>query len=99
MRLLLRMLMGVTLLSSAPLAADTASIDGALLAASCGGCHRDKPVADDGIASLQELDRDALLDLLKGYRDGSRPGTLMPRLAAGYSVAELAAIADYLASE
>lgn len=92
------MLLGVALFSSAPLAADTATIDGAVLAASCSGCHRDKPQPDEGIASLDGLDRDALLALLIAYRDGGRPGTLMPRIAAGYSVAELQAITDYLAS-
>jgi sulfide dehydrogenase cytochrome subunit len=68
----------------------------AMLAASCTSCHAasDRP---DGIPGLAGRDGQALLDLLIAYRDGSRPGTLMPRIAAGYSDDELRAIADYLA--
>jgi cytochrome c553 len=37
--------------------------------------------------------------MLRGYRDGSRAGTVMPEIAKGYSDAELDAIARQLAAK
>ena len=72
-----------------------ADIDARALAAGCASCHQPgqtMPPALEGVA------RDELLAKLRGFRDGTRSGTLMPQLAKGYTDAELAAISAYLAA-
>jgi cytochrome c553 len=76
-------------------AAHAADIDARALAAGCANCHQPgqaRPPALEGVA------RDELLAKLRGFRDGTRSGTLMPQLAKGYTDAELAAVAAYFAS-
>ena len=76
-------------------AAHAADIDVRALAAGCASCHQPgqmQPPALEGVA------RDELLAKLRGFRDGTRRGTLMPQLAKGYSEAQLAAVAAYFAS-
>lgn len=75
--------------------AHAADIDARALAAGCASCHQPgqvQPPALEGVA------RDELLAKLRGFRDGSRSGMLMPQLAKGYTDAELAAVAAYFAS-
>jgi cytochrome c553 len=75
--------------------AHAADIDARALAAGCASCHQPgqvQPPALEGVA------RDELLAKLRGFRDGTRTGTLMPQLARGYTDAQLAAVAAYFAS-
>jgi len=72
-----------------------ADLDARALAAGCATCHQPgqtRPPALEGVA------RDELLAKLRGFRDGTRNGTLMPQLAKGYTDAELQAIAAYFAA-
>ena len=38
-----------------------------------------------------------IADALRAFRDGSRPGTLMPRIARGYDESEIQVVSEYLA--
>ena len=67
--------------------------DARALAAGCRSCHQ----GDTVIPSLDDQTRDALLAKLRGFRDGTLSGTVMPQLANGYTAAQLEAIAGYLA--
>jgi cytochrome c553 len=67
--------------------------DARALAAGCRSCHQ----GDTVIPSLDDQTRDALLRKLRGFRDGTLPGTVMPELVKGYTAAQLEAIAGYLA--
>lgn len=67
--------------------------DARALAAGCRSCHQ----GDTMIPSLDDQTRDALLRKLQGFRDGTRPGTVMPELVNGYTTAQIEAIAGYLA--
>ena len=67
--------------------------DARALAAGCRSCHQ----GDTVIPSLDDQTRDALLGKLRGFRDGTLPGTVMPELVKGYTAQELEAIAGYLA--
>lgn len=69
--------------------------DARALAAGCRSCHQ----GDTVIPSLDDQTRDALLGKLRGFRDGTLPGTLMPELVKGYTAAQLDAIAGYLARD
>ena len=76
--------------------ADATDIDARALAASCRTCHQR---GESIIPSIDGQSYATLNATLRGYRDGSRAGTVMPQLAKGYTVAELDAIAQYLAAE
>jgi cytochrome c553 len=75
--------------------ATAAGSDGRALAATCASCHQPgqrTPPPLEGIA------REELRAKLRGFRDGTRSGTLMPQLAKGYTEAQLDAVAAYFAA-
>lgn len=61
-------------------------------AASCLACHAE----GGGLPDLGTLSPQAIEAALAAYRDGTRAGTVMPRLAKGFSASEARAIADSL---
>jgi sulfide dehydrogenase cytochrome subunit len=66
-------------------------------AASCSGCH-----ATTGSATLPRLNgRDAgdIAAAMAAFRDGSRPATVMNRIARGFSDDEVRPIAAWLAAQ
>lgn len=75
---------------------DTGDSRGALLAASCTGCHGAASARPGGLPQLRGLSAKTIQDSLLGFRDGTLPGTLMPRLARGYSDLEIDLISGYL---
>lgn len=63
-------------------------------ATTCSGCH--------GAGSALPLDgwtADDIRTAMADYKNGTGPATLMPRLAAGFSDEEIAAIALWIAKE
>lgn len=68
------------------------SVHAAAAAAPCQGCHGPASALGD----LGQLARPDILAALRSYRSGERAGTLMPRIARGYSDAELIAMANAL---
>jgi sulfide dehydrogenase cytochrome subunit len=71
---------------------------GAVLAMSCSGCHGAAPTGADGIPSLTGLSADEIADKLEAYRSGEAQGTLMNRLARGYTKDEIRQLAEALGS-
>lgn len=76
------------------LSAETVT-DDAALAGACAGCHQSSE--QTALPELTTLDARTLLQRLRDYRSGALEGTLMNRIAAGYSDAELQRIAIQLA--
>jgi len=70
------------------------------LAATCAACHGTdgRAVGGAGFVSLRGLDKAYLAAQLTAFRDGSRPGTLMPQIAKGYSPEQLEQLAGYFSS-
>lgn len=66
--------------------------EGAALAQVCLGCHG----VGSGMGELAELEANTLFQRLRAFRADPNLGTLMSRLARGYSNAELKAIAAAL---
>jgi cytochrome subunit of sulfide dehydrogenase len=64
------------------------------LAAGCASCHQPAERVPPPLAGRS---RDALVSRLRGFCDGSVPGTVMPLIARGYTPAELDALARYFA--
>lgn len=94
----LRIAMGVAavIVSSVPALAASAPPPGA---ASCSGCHPAGMTAASSISRLYGRDAGEIMTAMTGFRDGSLPGTVMNRIAKGFSDDELRAIAAWLAAQ
>ncbi len=68
------------------------------LAATCANCHgtNGKGLPNQSIPLISQLSSEELLAQLLAYKSGTRPGTLMPQLAKGYTDAQLESIANQL---
>ena len=80
---------------SPPLLAASAPPPGA---ASCSGCHSVGATASV-IPRLYGRDASDIATAMAGFRDGSRPATVMNRIAKGFTDDELRAIAAWLAAQ
>lgn len=86
----------IALGAAAPACAQNA--DPQLLTLSCSGCHGPGGHSPGAIPSLSGRSAEALAELMRGFRDGKRPATVMDRIAKGYSDAEIDAVAREIAS-
>jgi sulfide dehydrogenase cytochrome subunit len=74
----------------------------ALMAASCSGCHVGATTTDGvpavagTLPAIEGLTAAEITDALRAFRDGSRAGTLMPRIARGYDESEIQFLSEYL---
>lgn len=64
-------------------------------ASSCFGCHSPTR-ADAAIPSVRGRDPTEVAALLREFREGTRPATVMDRLARGFTEAESRAIAAWV---
>jgi cytochrome c553 len=67
-------------------------------AASCSGCHSTGATASS-IPRLYGRDAGDIEKAMAGFRDGSLPGTVMNRIAKGFTDEESRAIAAWLAAQ
>ena len=67
-------------------------------ASSCLGCH---PVGatDSPVLSLSTLTAAQIVTAMRAYRSGTRPSTVMDRVAKGFSDEEIRAIAQWYAHD
>ena len=76
--------------------AHPADEDARALAAGCASCHRSSERIPPALAGQS---REALVEKLRAFRDGTRNGTVMPQLARGYTPAQLDAVAAWFAAQ
>ena len=67
--------------------------------ASCSGCHAISKAVDTPVPRLFGRKADELATAMREYKAGTRPGTIMGRLAKGFSDEEIAAICDWFAGQ
>jgi cytochrome c553 len=67
------------------------------LAATCTTCHGTNGVSVGGIDSIAGQSKDELVRKLRDFRSGTRPGTIMPQLAKGYTDAQIELIGGWFA--
>ena len=66
----------------------------------CAPCHGESGIArSKGIPNLAGQDRDYLIAALRQYRDGERSAAAMRAVAGPLSDADIAALAEWFASE
>jgi cytochrome c553 len=86
-------------LGAAALAATSDDKLGRTIAATCTGCHGTNGVSAGGIPSLAGVDKERLAGLLREFRDGKRPATVMHQHAKGYSEEQIDAVAGWFAAQ
>ena len=68
------------------------------MAANCFACHGPNGVSPGAIPSLATLTNINISEMLKAFKNGHRPSTVMGRHAKGYTNTEIDAIAIYIAT-
>jgi sulfide dehydrogenase cytochrome subunit len=72
---------------------------GAMLANTCVGCHGTNGVSSGpAIPTIAGISKAYFTDNMKSYRDGSRPSTIMGRLAKAYTDQDINDMADYFSA-
>lgn len=88
----------LSLAALALLAVSPAAQSAAPLAAqACLGCHGQNGAGVTGVPSLAGRDAGELRALMLAFRANERPGTIMGRIARGYTEDEIAASAEHFA--
>jgi sulfide dehydrogenase cytochrome subunit len=69
------------------------------IAANCASCHHGDSRSGAPIPDLAGMDKAAIIDRVREFRDGRRASTIMRQLASGYTDAQIEAAASYLAAQ
>ncbi len=72
-------ILGILMLAAGPALAQSADVS--ILAATCSGCHGGNANGSGGIPGLKGQQQAYLAEQLKAFKGGSRPATVMNRLA------------------
>ena len=80
-------------------AAVVASAEPPAGAASCTGCHPASSRVTSPVPRLSGLDRAAIVRAMQDFRTGQRTGTVMDRIAKGFTDEEIQAIAAWFATQ
>lgn len=68
-------------------------------AASCSGCHPSSSRVTSPVPRLAGGDRAAIVKAMQDFRSGQRAGTVMDRIAKGFTDEEVQAIAAWYATQ
>jgi sulfide dehydrogenase cytochrome subunit len=68
-------------------------------AASCSGCHPSSARVSSPVPRLTGMDRAAIVKAMQDFRSGQRAGTVMDRIAKGFTDEEIQAIAAWYAGQ
>lgn len=71
---------------------------GRAIGVTCFGCHGTDGVSVGAAPSIKGLPASHTANALKEFKSGKRYGTIMPRVAKGYSDAQIDAVANYFAN-
>ena len=68
-------------------------------AVSCSGCHPASAKETSPVSRLAGQDRAAIVRAMQDFRSGQRAGTVMDRIAKGFTDDEIQALADWFAAQ
>jgi sulfide dehydrogenase cytochrome subunit len=68
-------------------------------AAACSGCHPSSARVASPVPRLTGRDRAEIVKAMQDFRSGTRAGTVMDRIAKGFTDAEIQAIAAWYAEQ
>ena len=80
-------------------AAVVASAEPPTGAVACSGCHPTSSRVTSPVGRLAGLDRAAIVRAMQEFRTGQRAGTVMDRIAKGFTDDEIQAIAAWYAAQ
>jgi len=80
-------------------AAAVASAEPPAGASSCSGCHPTSSRVTSPVLGLNGLDQAQIVRALQEFRAGTRTGTVMDRIAKGFTDQEIQAIAAWYAAQ
>lgn len=81
-------------------AAHAAGPTGQALSFTCAGCHGFNGVSvGPASPSIAGLPKEYFVETMKGYADGTRPATVMDRIAKGYTEDEIIRMAEFFAAQ
>jgi cytochrome subunit of sulfide dehydrogenase len=80
-------------------AATVASAEPPAGAAACSGCHPSVARGPSPVTRLAGRDRAEIIKAMQDFRSGARTGTVMDRIAKGFTDAEIQAIAAWYAAQ
>jgi len=80
-------------------AAVVASAEPPAGAAACSGCHPASTRVTSPVARLAGRDSAAIVKAMQDFRSGARAGTVMDRIAKGFTDEEIQAIAAWYATQ
>jgi cytochrome c553 len=81
------------------LAAGAASAEPPVGAVACSGCHPASAGVSSPVPRLAGLDQAAIVRAMQEFRAGTRPATVMDRIAKGFTDEEVQAIAAWYAGQ
>ena len=70
----------------------------AMLANPCAGCHGTDGASPGSIPSIKGLPSSYLISAMKAFKSGKRKGTVMNRIAKGYTDEEIGLMAKHFSS-
>ena len=70
-----------------------------LLASTCAACHGTNGYSAGGLPSLAGVDKRYIIEQMQQFVSGERTSTVMSHHASGYTVEEIALIADYFSKQ
>ena len=68
-------------------------------ASSCSGCHAASKTVDTAVPTLSGRKPAELVIAMREFKSGARPGTVMGRIAKGFSEPEIEAIAAWFGAQ
>lgn len=91
------LLLAIALSCAAPLAW-AGEPSGQTIAFACAGCHGVKDLGKGAVPVLKGQDAAYLEKAMLEFKAGTKTGTIMPRIAKGFTDTELKAVAEYYGS-
>lgn len=86
--------------SVAGTAAAESRISGEMMANSCAPCHGTYGhLEDDYMQPLAGMSKENFIRGMKAFKEGTRPATIMDRVAKGFSDEEIEAMAEFYAKQ
>ncbi|NGZ25971.1 MAG: cytochrome c4 [Magnetococcales bacterium] len=91
------LLAGVLTMSATPALAEMSA---EMLSNTCAGCHGTNGVsAGPAMPTIAGMPAEHIKNMMKGFKSGERPSTIMDRISKGYTDEEIAAIAGFFAKQ
>jgi sulfide dehydrogenase cytochrome subunit len=81
-----------------PLGAAAQDAPAPLAAQACAGCHGQSGAGAGAIPKIAGLPQDQFVSVMRAYQSDERKGTIMNRVARGFTDPEIKAMAHYFAT-